>query len=142
MLGPAARLPVQIGLGAIVGPEVGVLRFGVERAEAGGEGREGSCGDLAWGFGVFAMELVNQRLGVVEVGSGFPRVGTSAIALPADFVLELAAEQSAIEDLLDDVFLFASDLNGLGRWRLGDALVVPRAEAVDVEDGMDFEPVR
>ena len=90
----------------------------MERAEAGGEGREGSCADLARGFGVIAMELVNQRLSVVEVGSGFPRVGTSTIALPADFVLELAAEQSAIEDLLDDV----SDTNvNSGNPSVGDA---------------------
>ena len=54
----------------------------------------------------------------------------------------MPAVDTAVDNFLDNVPFLAGDLDRLRRCRLLDALIVPRAELVDVEDGVNLQPVR
>ena len=83
----APLLPCEIGLSAISGRKKRDIDFGDEGSEAGGEGFEGGSSKLARGFGVLAMELVDQGLRALEVIGCLPSVVALSITLPADLVL-------------------------------------------------------
>ena len=87
----APLLPREIGLSAISGRKKRDIDFCDEESEAGSEGFEGGSGKLARGFGVLAMEFVDQSLRMRKVVRTFPCVASCAVALPANLVLELPA---------------------------------------------------
>jgi hypothetical protein len=67
------------------------------------------------------------------------------VACPLDKILQLASssKESRIEDAIDEIFFFAIDMNGRGRWYLltWEGVVGGMFEKGDMEDRMDLHRV-
>ncbi|KAG5347724.1 hypothetical protein C0989_011397 [Termitomyces sp. Mn162] len=61
---------------------------------------------------ILSVEVPEFVGGSVEVLSGFPHVVLRSVALPADQVLELAADYPGVEDLVDLVVILVLDFDG------------------------------
>jgi hypothetical protein len=85
------------------------------------------------------VEFGNSFLSMCQVLGGFSSVFAFAVAFPADKVLELTAENTTVDDRIDFVFFFAlNDYRFRQRW-LVKTVVMPWAEATDVEDGVQVQ---
>lgn len=106
------------------------------------QGGEGGGSDTVWSARVSAMEGGNLVRCVSKVLGWFPGVSAFVVAFPTDQVLELAAVNPAVQDVVDFVLLLIVDDDGV-RWRRrGKAVVSPRCELIDVQDRVDLEERR
>ena len=112
----------------------------VDGSEQGGEIGEGGGGDGAGGRWVFLVECSN-GLVHMHVFGGYPFVRVLSVAFPSDKVLELSAEYAGVQDFVDFVFLFSLYKNGVQRWRSFRVVVMPRRKMINMEDGVNLEPV-
>ena len=71
-----------------------------------GDRVEISCSDLARGSGVRSVEVGDGLWGICDEGSGFPRVVAGVVALPPNLVLEFAAEEAAVQNVINFVLWF------------------------------------
>ena len=62
---------------------------------------------------VFTMESLNACLCISKIFGGFLEISISTIALLANFVLKLPAENARVENFINNVLFFAIDLNRL-----------------------------
>ena len=62
---------------------------------------------MARGSGVRSVKVGNGLWCICDEGSSFPRVVAGVVALPLDLVLEFAAEEAAVQNVIDFVLRFA-----------------------------------
>ena len=83
------------------------------------------------------MKFFDEFGGMLEIGGIFPRVVAGAIAFPFDQILKFTAEYTRVKDFLNFIFFFVvDDLRGWW-WGLCEAVFVPWAETIHVDDGID-----
>jgi hypothetical protein len=93
-----------------------------------------SSADTAWSGWILFVELGNGFFSMQQVLGGFPGVFAFAVALPADKVLELTVVNTTVNDRINFVFFFALNDYRFRRGWLVKTVVVPWAEAADMED--------
>ncbi|KAG5727478.1 hypothetical protein E4T56_gene11978 [Termitomyces sp. T112] len=95
---------VLVGVESLVNPEVGVTPTTAICV--------GSVPGVPGLGGILSVEVPEFVGGSVEVLLGFPRVVLRSVALPADQVLELAADYPGVKDLIDLIVILVLDFDG------------------------------